>query len=129
VVDIEAFFVSPASVLSKEISGEGEQPGSKVSVICAAVFESLDIEQVRNSRPRSTGNGCNRSASLKLHLLGGCRRATVARARVTTVQMDWLWLWYQSKSELSLWYYRRVGDLKGRVWAETVRGRGRSAAR
>ena len=31
------------------------------------------------------------------------------------VQMAWLWLRYQSKSELSLWYYRRVGDLKGRV--------------
>jgi transposase len=29
--------------------------------------------------------------------------------------MAWLWLRYQSKSELSLWYYRRVGDLKGRV--------------
>ena len=26
-----------------------------------------------------------------------------------------LWLRYQSKSELSLWYYSRVGDFKGRV--------------
>jgi hypothetical protein len=26
-----------------------------------------------------------------------------------------LWFRYQSKSELSLWYYDRVGDLKGRV--------------
>jgi transposase len=34
---------------------------------------------------------------------------------VIAVQMAWLWLRYQSKSELSLWYYRRVGDLKGRV--------------
>jgi transposase len=37
------------------------------------------------------------------------------RARVIAVQMAWLWLRYQSKSELSLWYYRRVGDLKSRV--------------
>lgn len=29
--------------------------------------------------------------------------------------MAWLWLRYQSKSETPLWYYRRVGDLKGRV--------------
>jgi transposase len=34
---------------------------------------------------------------------------------VIAVQMGWLWLSYQSKSELSLWYYSRVGDLKGRV--------------
>jgi transposase len=27
----------------------------------------------------------------------------------------WLWLRYQPKSDLALWYYRRVGDLKGRV--------------
>ena len=35
--------------------------------------------------------------------------------RVIAVQMAWLWLRYQSKSELSLWYYGRVGELKGRV--------------
>jgi transposase len=29
--------------------------------------------------------------------------------------MAWLWLRYQSKSELSLRYYSRVGDLKGRA--------------
>jgi len=29
--------------------------------------------------------------------------------------MAWLWLRYQSKSDLAVWYYRRVGDLKGRV--------------
>jgi transposase len=43
------------------------------------------------------------------------RAAGNTRARVIAVQMAWLWLRYQSKSELSLWYYRRVGDLKGRV--------------
>jgi transposase len=42
-------------------------------------------------------------------------KAGNTRARVIAVQMAWLWLRYQSKSELSLWYYRRVGDLKGRV--------------
>jgi transposase len=45
----------------------------------------------------------------------GINKAGNARARVTAVQMAWLWLRYQSKSELSLWYYKRVGDLKGRV--------------
>jgi len=45
----------------------------------------------------------------------GINKAGNKRARVTAVQMAWLWLRYQSKSELSLWYYRRVGDLKGRV--------------
>ena len=45
----------------------------------------------------------------------GINKAGNTRARLIAVQMAWLWLRYQSKSELSLWYYRRVGDLKGRV--------------
>jgi transposase len=46
----------------------------------------------------------------------GINKAGNTRARVIAVQMAWLWLRYQSKSELSLWYYRRVGGLKSRVW-------------
>ena len=45
----------------------------------------------------------------------GINKAGNVRARVAAVQMAWMWLRYQSKSELALWYYRRVGDLKGRV--------------
>jgi transposase len=45
----------------------------------------------------------------------GIDKAGNKRARVASVQMAWLWLRYQSKSELSLWYFRRVGELKGRV--------------
>jgi transposase len=45
----------------------------------------------------------------------GINKAGNTRARVIAVQMAWLWLRYQSKSELSLWYYSRVGNLKGRV--------------
>ena len=45
----------------------------------------------------------------------GINKAGNTRARVIAVQMAWLWLRYQSKSDLALWYYRRVGDLKGRV--------------
>jgi transposase len=45
----------------------------------------------------------------------GINKAGNTRARVIAVQMAWLWLRYQSKSDLALWYYRRIGDLKGRV--------------
>ena len=45
----------------------------------------------------------------------GINKAGNTRARVAAVQMAWMWLRYQSKSDLALWYYRRVGDLKGRV--------------
>jgi transposase len=45
----------------------------------------------------------------------GINKAGNPRARAIAVQMAWLWLRYQSKSDLALWYYRRVGDLKGRV--------------
>ncbi len=42
-------------------------------------------------------------------------RAGNARARKTLVQAAWLWLRYQPKSDLSSWFHRRVGELKGRV--------------
>jgi transposase len=45
----------------------------------------------------------------------GINKAGNSRARVAAVQMAWMWLRYQPRSELALWYYRRVGDLKGRV--------------
>jgi transposase len=45
----------------------------------------------------------------------GLNKAGNRRARVTAVQMAWMWLRFQPKSDLSLWYCRRVGDVKGRI--------------
>lgn len=45
----------------------------------------------------------------------GINKAGNARVRVAAVQMAWMWLRFQPDSELSQWYYRRVGELVGRV--------------
>lgn len=45
----------------------------------------------------------------------GINKAGNTRARASAVQMAWLWLRYQRRSDLALWYNSRVAGLKGRV--------------
>jgi transposase len=45
----------------------------------------------------------------------GINKAGNARVRVAAVQMAWMWLRFQPQSELSQWYFRRVGELAGRI--------------
>jgi transposase len=45
----------------------------------------------------------------------GINKAGNARARVAAIQMAWMWLRYQSQSEIAQWYHRRVGKLEGRI--------------
>lgn len=45
----------------------------------------------------------------------GINKAGNRRARVMAVQLAWMWLRYQPRSELAIWYNRRVGELKGGI--------------
>jgi transposase len=45
----------------------------------------------------------------------GISKAGNPRARTLAIELAWLWLRYQPGSELSRWFHRRVGDLKGRI--------------
>lgn len=45
----------------------------------------------------------------------GIGKAGNARARATLIELAWFWLVHQPDSDLSRWFTRRVGDLKGRV--------------
>jgi transposase len=45
----------------------------------------------------------------------GLGKAGNPRARAIAIELAWLWLRHQPKSELSQWFFKRVGDLKGRV--------------
>ncbi len=45
----------------------------------------------------------------------GISKAGNPRARALAIELAWLWLRHQPQSELSKWFYRRVGTLKGRV--------------
>jgi len=45
----------------------------------------------------------------------GISKAGNHRARTAAIELAWLWLRHQPASELSGWYRKRVGDLKGRI--------------
>jgi len=45
----------------------------------------------------------------------GISKAGNHRARKLAIELAWLWLRHQPDSELSRWFRKRVGDLKGRV--------------
>lgn len=50
----------------------------------------------------------------------GISKAGNSRARTLAIELAWLWLRYQPGSELSRWFHRRVGDLKGRIRRITI---------
>jgi len=50
----------------------------------------------------------------------GISKAGNPRARTLAIELSWLWLRYQSDSELSRWFRQRVGDLKGRIRRITI---------
>src|SRR5438270_12056679 len=45
----------------------------------------------------------------------GIGKAGNRRARETAIEIAWLWLSHQPDSELSNWFRKRVGDIKGRI--------------
>src|SRR5204863_5878459 len=45
----------------------------------------------------------------------GISKAGNRRAREIAIELAWLWLRHQPGSELSQWFRKRVGDLKGRI--------------
>jgi transposase len=45
----------------------------------------------------------------------GISKAGNWRARKVAIELAWLWLRHQPGSELSRWFYKRVGDQKGRI--------------
>ena len=52
----------------------------------------------------------------------GISKAGNAKARSTMIELDWLWSRHQLKSQLSVWFHRRVGGLKGRIRRITIVG-------
>ena len=44
----------------------------------------------------------------------GISKAGNPKARSTMIELAWMWLRHQPDSTLSIWFRKRVGDLKGR---------------
>ena len=45
----------------------------------------------------------------------GISKAGNPRARTLAIELAWLWLRHQPDSDLSRWFFQRVGDLRGRI--------------
>jgi transposase len=50
----------------------------------------------------------------------GISKAGNRRARRLAIELAWLWLRHQPGSELSLWFHKRVGNMKGRIRRITI---------
>jgi transposase len=59
-----------------------------------------------------TGTPYNSGSSVREQGIG---KAGNRRARETAIEIAWLWLSHQPDSELSTWFRKRVGDIKGRI--------------
>jgi transposase len=59
-----------------------------------------------------TGTPYNSGSSVREQGIG---KAGNRRARETAIEIAWLWLNHQPDSELSNWFRKRVGDIKGRI--------------
>ena len=59
-----------------------------------------------------TGTPYNSGNSVREQGIG---KAGNRRARETAIEIAWLWLSHQPDSELSCWFRKRVGDIKGRI--------------
>jgi transposase len=59
-----------------------------------------------------TGTPYNSGSSVREQGIG---KAGNRRARETAIEIAWLWLNHQPDSELSCWFRKRVGDIKGRI--------------
>ncbi|MEA2885651.1 MAG: transposase, partial [Bradyrhizobium sp.] len=59
-----------------------------------------------------TGTPYNSGSSVREQGIG---KAGNHRARETAIEIAWLWLSHQPDSELSNWFRKRVGDIKGRI--------------
>jgi transposase len=59
-----------------------------------------------------TGTPYNSGSSVREQGIG---KAGNRRARETAIEIAWLWLSHQPDSELSNWFRKRVGDIKGRI--------------
>jgi transposase len=59
-----------------------------------------------------TGTPYNSGSSVREQGIG---KAGNRRARETAIEIAWLWLNHQPDSELSCWFRKRAGDIKGRI--------------
>jgi transposase len=75
-------------------------------------YRDFDNRRQLGSYIGLTGTPYNSGTSVREQGIG---KAGNRRARETAIEIAWLWLNHQPDSELSSWFRKRVGDIKGRI--------------
>jgi transposase len=75
-------------------------------------YRNFDNRRQVGSYIGLTGTPYNSGNSVREQGIG---KAGNRRARETAIEIAWLWLSHQPDSELSRWFHKRVGDIKGRI--------------
>ena len=93
-----------------DLKGLGPVGGEKL--VSEVFYRCFDNRRQVGSYFGLTGTPYDSGASRREQ---GISKAGNRRARKLAIELAWLWLRHQPDSELSGWFRRRVGDIKGRL--------------
>jgi transposase len=91
---------------------KGIGPVSGQRLVHEVFYRDFDNRRQVGSYIGLTGTPYNSGSSVREQGIG---KAGNRRARETAIEIAWLWLSHQPDSELSNWFRKRVGDIKGRI--------------
>ena len=91
---------------------KGIGPVSGQRLVHEVFYRDFDNRRQVGSYIGLTGTPYNSGNSVREQGIG---KAGNRRARETAIEIAWLWLSHQPDSELSSWFRKRVGDIKGRI--------------
>jgi transposase len=91
---------------------KGIGPVSGQRLVHEVFYRDFDNRRQVGSYIGLTGTPYNSGNSVREQGIG---KAGNRRARETAIEIAWLWLNHQPDSELSSWFRKRVGDIKGRI--------------
>jgi transposase len=92
------------------LNGIGPVGGQRL--VHEVFYRDFDNRRQVGSYIGLTGTPYNSGSSVREQGIG---KAGNRRARETAIEIAWLWLRHQPDSELSSWFRKRVGDIKGRI--------------
>jgi transposase len=103
---------SHAAKIGQLMDCKGIGPVGGQKLVNEVFYRSFDNRRQVGSYFGLTGTPYDSGASRREQ---GISKAGNRRAREIAIELAWLWLRHQPGSELSQWFRKRVGDVKGRI--------------
>ena len=108
---------SSAAKIAQLMDLKGVGPVGGQMLVNEVFYRSFDNRRQVGSYFGLTGTPYNSGQSRREQ---GISKSGNGRAREIAIELAWLWLRHQPDSELSQWFRKRVGDIKGRIRRITV---------